>query len=67
MQSLRILFAVIVTAIASSAAAENLTNSSGVNIVEWQVPWEATVPRDPFAVNEHSVWFVGQGGKQREY
>ena len=62
MQSLRILFAVIVIAIASSAAAENATNSSGVNIVEWQVPWEATVPRDPFAVNEHSVWFVGQGG-----
>lgn len=31
-----------------------------VPIDEWQVPYEASRPRDPFAASETSVWFVGQ-------
>lgn len=31
-----------------------------VEIREWRVPYEQSRPRDPFAVNETSVWFVGQ-------
>ncbi len=33
---------------------------STVDIKEWEVPWEDSRPRDPFAENENSVWFVGQ-------
>jgi len=29
-------------------------------IDEWQVPYAESRPRDPFAENESSVWFVGQ-------
>lgn len=31
-----------------------------VDIREWEVPYEDSRPRDPFAANETSVWFVGQ-------
>ena len=31
-----------------------------VNIQEWEVPYESSRPRDPFAASETSVWFVGQ-------
>ncbi len=31
-----------------------------VDIQEWEVPFEKSRPRDPFAVSETSVWFVGQ-------
>ncbi len=37
-----------------AAPAENL------DIREWQVPYEESRPRDPFAETESSVWFVGQ-------
>ena len=33
-----------------------------VDIKEWEVPWENTRPRDPYAVSASEVWFVGQGG-----
>lgn len=33
-----------------------------VEIREWKVPWPDTRPRDPFAVSENEVWFVGQVG-----
>jgi virginiamycin B lyase len=33
-----------------------------IDIVEWEVPWEATRPRDPFVDPEGRVWFVGQKG-----
>ncbi len=32
-----------------------------VDIQEWKVPWEDTRPRDPYAVSQQEVWFVGQG------
>ncbi len=31
-----------------------------VQITEWQVPYEDSRPRDPFAQSADSVWFVGQ-------
>ena len=31
-----------------------------IDIREWTVPYEASRPRDPFAVSADSVWFVGQ-------
>ena len=31
-----------------------------VEIREWQVPYEQSRPRDPYAESENSVWFVGQ-------
>jgi len=31
-----------------------------IEIREWQVPYEQSRPRDPFAESEDSVWFVGQ-------
>ena len=31
-----------------------------VDIREWQVPYEQSRPRDPYAESEDSVWFVGQ-------
>lgn len=30
-------------------------------IEEWNVPWERTRPRDPYAADSGLVWFVGQG------
>ncbi|MGI9260559.1 MAG: lyase, partial [Woeseiaceae bacterium] len=38
----------------SAAQAEDL------DIREWQVPYEESRPRDPYAESESSVWFVGQ-------
>ncbi|MEO1251039.1 MAG: lyase [Pseudomonadota bacterium] len=34
--------------------------SASVDIREWEVPYENSRPRDPFAVSGDSVWFVGQ-------
>ncbi|MEO0398751.1 MAG: lyase [Pseudomonadota bacterium] len=31
-----------------------------IDIKEWAVPYEASRPRDPFAVDGDTVWFVGQ-------
>jgi len=36
--------------------------ADGLDIREWQVPYERSTPRDPFAQSATSVWFVGQGG-----
>lgn len=33
---------------------------STVDLKEWKVPWEKSGPRDPFAENKNTVWFVGQ-------
>jgi len=33
-----------------------------LEIREWLVPWEGTVPRDPYVDNRGRVWFVGQNG-----
>lgn len=36
------------------------TQASSLDIKEWQVPYDASRPRDPFADSASSVWFVGQ-------
>ena len=57
----RLLAGVMLVMATSASALENV-ESPGVDIREWQVPWETTRPRDPFAISGTSVWFVGQGG-----
>ncbi len=47
-------------AFTSPASAEDELNP--VQIREWQVPYEDSRPRDPFAQSADSVWFVGQRG-----
>lgn len=51
---LRLIASVISTLISASVLADSL------DIREWQVPYEHSVPRDPFAESATSVWFVGQ-------
>lgn len=31
-----------------------------IEIAEWEVPWEASTPRDPYVAPDGKVWFVGQ-------
>lgn len=54
-------YAMVATAMASlwlvPATAEANVN---VEIKEWQVPWEQSRPRDPWAMPDGTVWFVGQ-------
>ncbi len=47
----------IVAAVMTFAAADAQTT---VDIREWKVPYENSRPRDPFAYDASSVWFVGQ-------
>jgi virginiamycin B lyase len=40
---------------------ETLTSSGhAVEIVEWQMPWDGTRPRDPAVGGVDAIWFVGQ-------
>ena len=43
-------------------AAASSQSLAPVDLKEWDVPWENTRPRDPYAVSASEVWFVGQGG-----
>lgn len=43
-----------------SVAATTAALAAGLDIREWQVPYEKSRPRDPFAESDTSVWFVGQ-------
>ncbi|WDI30749.1 hypothetical protein PUV54_12375 [Hyphococcus flavus] len=50
-------------AIAVSAAAFSAMPAAAqqtIDIQEWEVPYENSRPRDPFAESANSVWFVGQ-------
>lgn len=42
------------------AAAFPALGDAELDIEEWQVPYENSRPRDPFAESADSVWFVGQ-------
>ena len=42
------------------AAAETAAANGPVDIREWKVPYENSRPRDPYAHEAASVWFVGQ-------
>jgi virginiamycin B lyase len=53
----RIIPAVAVLALFLSG---DLLADDPLDIREWQVPYEESRPRDPFAESENSVWFVGQ-------
>lgn len=44
------------------AAAQDFETPEGapIRIEEWRIPYEASRPRDPFAVGPDAAWFVGQ-------
>ncbi|WP_425408498.1 virginiamycin B lyase family protein [Hyphococcus sp.] len=44
----------------SGAAAQDTSAMETIDIREWEVPYENSRPRDPFAESATSVWFVGQ-------
>lgn len=48
--------AVLTPALATPPAAAQET----LQIDEWEVPWEASRPRDPYVAPDGRVWFVGQ-------
>lgn len=50
------LASVLLTLAAAAVAAQD------VEITEWDVPWEASRPRDPYPGPDGRVWFVGQVG-----
>jgi virginiamycin B lyase len=43
-----------------AVSATSLVLADSIDIREWEVPYEQSRPRDPFAESAHSVWFVGQ-------
>jgi virginiamycin B lyase len=43
-----------------AVSASCLALADSIEIREWQVPYEQSRPRDPFAESATSVWFVGQ-------
>lgn len=47
-------------AAAIAVTATTLAPAANLDIREWQVPYENSRPRDPFAASATSVWFVGQ-------
>ena len=47
-------------AIAALIAIPFTVDAGELDIREWQVPYDASRPRDPFAESDTSVWFVGQ-------
>ena len=59
-----VLGATLVLASPHVLAQESETEAAqaALDIREWEVPWEDTRPRDPFAVSEEEIWFVGQQG-----
>jgi virginiamycin B lyase len=58
MRTVAITFALIALAAMSHTLAA--PKPGAVEIREWQVPYEKSRPRDPFAESAGSVWFVGQ-------
>src|SRR3954453_3859801 len=53
--------------VASALGAQSVSLAGGLQmppdaVKEWKVPWEKTVPRDPFVDHQGRVWFVGQMG-----
>lgn len=47
------------------AQAQNVLSTSynsQIDIMEWEVPWEGTRPRDPYVAPNGMVWFCGQTG-----
>ena len=49
-----------IVAIAAAIFSAATIAAAELDIREWQVPYEESRPRDPYAESESSVWFVGQ-------
>ncbi len=48
-----------------TAKAQNVLSSSykaQIDLMEWEVPWENSRPRDPYVGPDGTVWFCGQVG-----
>lgn len=48
-----------------TAYAQNVLSTSyksQIDIMEWEVPWEGSRPRDPYVAPDGMVWFCGQTG-----
>jgi virginiamycin B lyase len=47
-------------AIATALTIPTTASAAPVEIEEWDIPWEASRPRDPFVAPDGRVWFNGQ-------
>lgn len=52
--------ALSLTIAAAAILSAGAASGEPLDVREWQVPYEESRPRDPFAESESSVWFVGQ-------
>jgi virginiamycin B lyase len=57
----------LMVVVANRVSAQSVSLAGGLHmdpdaIRDWKVPWDKTVPRDPFADQQGHVWFVGQMG-----
>ena len=57
----------VVLSLGGGVAVTSVATADGVEITEWEVPWEGTRPRDPFVDGQGRVWFVGQRGDYVAY
>ena len=65
---MRILIAsAVILSLGSGVAVTSATAADGVEITEWEVPWDGTRPRDPYVDGQGRVWFVGQRGDYVAY
>jgi virginiamycin B lyase len=53
---------IIAAAICINSIAAQAWASDSVEIREWEVPYDDTRPRDPYAESANLIWFVGQSG-----
>ncbi len=61
MRLISVIASLALAGLAQATASDFATDAdSAVSIEEWKVPFEASRPRDPFAVTGDTVWFVGQ-------
>lgn len=57
---MRTLLALIAAGLCLLPGAAQAETMESVEIIEWEVPWENTRPRDPWVSGPDRVWFVGQ-------
>ncbi len=64
-RSLALLLATL--ALATTVPFTASAQSQDPTLQEWQVPWEASRPRDPYLAPDGKVWFVGQRSHYAAY
>jgi len=58
----RLILCAVAIALFFAAPAPDLLAQQDPTLDEWDVPWEASRPRDPYVGPDGRVWFVGQVG-----